>query len=78
MMPAKTHAARIQGKTARITDASAITILCESCDSHCQDDYGSTMITPDSKTVVCVDCGTIYSIPVNAFRIVCTAKCREA
>ena len=64
-------------KTATITDAMALTILCEECNEHCVDEYESTMITPDSKTVTCKSCGTVYAIPPNAFYAVCKAKCRE-
>lgn len=65
-------------KTAKTTDAMALTIVCEECDEHCVDNDGSTMITPDSKTVTCQSCGAIYSIPPNAFYVVCKEKCRMA
>lgn len=65
-----------QQKVAKITAARAIDIVCEECEEHCVDEYGSTMITEDSKTVVCESCWTIYEVPANAFRTACTAKCR--
>lgn len=64
-------------KQAIITDAMALTILCEECDEHCQDEYGSTMITPDSKTVQCTCCGTEYGIPSHVFTVVSKKKCQE-
>ncbi len=64
-------------KTAKITDAMALTILCEECHEHCVDEYESTMITPDSKTVTCKSCGTVYAIPSNAFYAVSKAKLKE-
>ncbi len=64
-------------KIATITDARALTILCDACDEACEDHYGSTMITDESKTVTCRYCGTEYTIPQNAFLVVCKTKCRE-
>jgi hypothetical protein len=69
--------AAAQQKTARITDAMALTIVCEECDVHCEDHYGSTMITTESETVTCPSCGATYAVPQHAFRVVCKAKCKE-
>jgi hypothetical protein len=63
-------------KNAKIVDARALTIVCEECDECCEDEYGSTMITDDSKTVTCRHCGAEYEIPANAFHVVCRAKCK--
>lgn len=64
-----------QTKTARITAARAIDIVCETCNELCVDLYGSTMITSDSTSVTCNYCDTKYKIPANAFSVVCRVKC---
>lgn len=63
-------------KVAKITAARAIDIVCEECETLCVDDYGSTMITEDSKTVICESCWTAYEVPAQAFRVVSKAKCK--
>lgn len=63
-------------KTARITDAMALTIMCEACEELCEDQNGSTMIGTDSQSVTCPSCGTTYAIPPQAFQVVCKAKCK--
>lgn len=66
-----------QQKTAKIVDARAITVVCETCDTHCTDEDGSTVITEDSQTVMCPDCGSVYAVPRQAFRVVYKAKLKE-
>ncbi len=67
----------LQQKTAKVVDVRAITIMCEECEEPCVDEYDSTMITEDSKTVTCRFCRTEYVVPRQAFHVVYKAKLKE-
>lgn len=66
----------LQQKATQITAAQAIGIICEECGARCVDNYGSTMITEESETVVCESCWTVYEVSSQAFRVVCKIKCK--
>ena len=64
-------------KYAEISAARALDIICLACNEACVDEYGSTLITSDSKTVLCESCGTSYEVPEQVFQVVSKKKCRE-
>lgn len=54
-------------RTAKVTGIMAVEIACPECQELCIDQYGSTMITSDSKTVRCDYCDVEYKVPTTAF-----------
>jgi hypothetical protein len=74
------HQKELPLKTARIESAISLTVVCEACDTCCENANGAGMITDDfveAQIVYCPNCGTSYQLPGDAFQVVSQSKCIE-